>query len=334
MNFTQWQNTCAPAVFRFFSLGRHALVEALRAVGIIPGDKVLLPEFICRDLLASLHAVGADVVWYPVAEDLRPATSPESWPRARAVLAVNYFGFPQPLEPFRAYAGRQDATLIEDNAHGFLSCDEAGQWLGTRGDAGVFSIRKSLPLADGAALVVSDQAIAKALAEPVRPAGRGYAPQAAWKARLRAMPLVGIATANAITSSVRLIRWARSGQSIPLPDENAESEIPYPQAAHSKLMLNLASLNIEKEIERRRNLYLEAEAEARSADIIPLFASLPSSVTPYGFPFRTKRDGTLERMRSWAKNRGLELISWPDLPCALEKRLGTWDHTLWLVNFL
>jgi hypothetical protein len=99
-------------------------------------------------------------------------------------------------------------------------------------------------------------------------------------------------------------------------------------------MLNLASLNIEKEIERRRNLYLEAEAEARSADIIPLFASLPSSVTPYGFPFRTKCDGTLERMRSWAKNRGLELISWPDLPCAIEKRVAAWHHTLWLVNFL
>jgi hypothetical protein len=334
MNFTQWQKTCAPAVFRFFSLGRHALVEACRAAGIRPGDKVLLPEFICRDVLASLHAVGADVVWYPVAEDLRPASSPESWPKARVVLAVNYFGFPQPLEPFRAYAGRLDATLIEDNAHGFLSCDEAGQWLGTRGDAGVFSIRKSFPLADGAALVVSNQTIAKALAEPVRPVGRGYAPQAAWKVRLRAMPLVGVVAANAITSSVRLVRWARTGHSIPISDENVEREIPYPRAAHSKLMLNLASLNIEKEIERRRNLYLEAEAEARPAGIVPLFPSLPPSVTPYGFPFRTKRDTTLARMRSWAKNLGLELISWPDLPCAIEKRLGARHHSLWLVNFL
>jgi hypothetical protein len=334
MNFTQWQNKCAPAVFRFFSLGRYALVEALRAAGIHPGDKVLLPEFICRDVLASLYAVGADVVWYPVAEGLRPASSPESWPKARAVLAVNYFGFPQPLEPFRAYARRLDATLIEDNAHGFLSCDEAGQWLGTRGDAGVFSIRKSLPLPDGAALVVSNQVIAKALAEPVRPAGSGYAPQAIWKARLRAMPLVGIAAANAITSSVRLIRWARSGHAVPLPDENAEREIPYPQAAHSKLMLSLASLSLDKEIERRRNLYLAAEAEARPAGIVPLFSSLPPSVTPYGFPFRIKRDGALERMRSWAKNRGLELISWPDLPRAIEERLGAWHHTLWLVNFL
>src|SRR5581483_6103533 len=129
-----------------------APVEALRAARIKGGDAVLLPEFICRDVLASLHAVGADAVWYPVSSDLLPASSPATWPQARALLAVNYFGFPQDFEPFRAYAARTGAVLIEDNAHGFLSRDQTGRWLGTRGCAGLFSIRKSLPVPDGAAL--------------------------------------------------------------------------------------------------------------------------------------------------------------------------------------
>jgi hypothetical protein len=334
MNFAQWQSKCAPGAFRLFSLGRHALVEALRAAGLKAGDKVLLPEFICRDVLASLHAVDADVAWYPVAENLEPASSPESWPQARAILAVNYFGFPQPLPPFRAYASRTGAVLIEDNAHGFLSCDEDGRWLGMRGDAGIFSIRKSLPLADGAALVVSNQAIAGSLAEPVRLAGRGYNPQTTRKARLRAIPLAGIAAANASTSAVRLARWLRSGHAIPLSDENAEREIPYPPAAHSELMSNLASLDVDGEIERRRRLYLEAETKARCFSIAPIFSSLPPSVTPYGFPFWAPSDTTLKQMRSWAKRRGLELISWPDLPHAIEQRPAAWHRRLRLVNFL
>ena len=83
---------------RYFSLGRHALAAGLRALGVGAGQSILLPEYICRDLLAAVHAVGALPVFYPVALNLCPATPQENWPAASAVLAVDYFGFPQPLE--------------------------------------------------------------------------------------------------------------------------------------------------------------------------------------------------------------------------------------------
>jgi hypothetical protein len=334
VNFEQWQSACAPGVFRFFSLGRHALAEALRAAGIKAGDKVLLPEFICRDVLASLAVVGAGAVWYPVGEDLRPAGPSETWPAASAVVAVNYFGFPQPFEPFRAYAKRIGAVLIEDNAHGFLSRDDAGRWLGTRGDAGIFSLRKTLPLADGAALAVSNGQMAQALAGPVVPAGRGYAPRSVWKPRLRRIPVAGIIAANAMTDSTRFVRRLRSGHAIAPPDEAAEHAIPYPPAAHSGLMAELAGLDVQNEIGRRRALYREAEAVARSLGIVPLFPTLPPLVSPYGFPFRTDSEAILGRMRHWAKARAIELIHWPDLPRAIEKDLPACHHTVWLVNFL
>jgi hypothetical protein len=334
MNFREWQSAFAPDAFRFFSLGRHALAEGLRATGIKAGDRILLPEFICRDVLASLHGVGADAVWYPVGEDLRPATPSETWPEASAVVAVNYFGFPQPFEPFYVYAARTGAVLIEDNAHGFLSRDEAGRWLGTRGDAGIFSLRKTLPLADGAALVVRNRRMAQSLAEPIVPTGRGYAPRSVWKARLRRMPVAGVMAANAVTGAARLVRRLRSGHAIAPPDETVERSIPHPPAAHSGLMANLAALDVQREIERRRSLYREAEAAALSFGIGPLCAALPALVSPYGFPFRTDCDATLDRMRHWAKGRSAELIHWPNLPVAIEKDLPAWHHTLWLVNFL
>jgi hypothetical protein len=334
MNFAQWQSQCAPASFRFFSLGRHALVEALRAAGIKICDRVLLPEFICRDVLASLHAVGADAVWYPITEGLRPATSPESWPGARAVLAVNYFGFPQPFDQFHAYAGRTGAVLIEDNAHGFLSRDETGRWLGTRGDAGVFSLRKSLPLPDGAVLTVRAEHIAQALAAPILPVGHGYAPRSIWRARLRRVPMIGIAASNSLTALARLFRRLGTGHTIPPPDEAAECAIPQTPAAHSALMARLTCFDLDDEIERRRSLYREAEATAGSLGIVPLFPALPPLVSPYGFPFRTGSESALARMRNWAKRHGTELIHWPELPRAIAKTLPAYHHTVWLVNFL
>jgi hypothetical protein len=334
MNFAQWQRACAPGEFRFFSLGRHALVEALRAAGVKAGDKVLLPEFICRDVMASLRTLEAEAVWYPVGENLHPACPAETWTEAKVVLAINYFGFPQPLEPFRAYAARTGAILIEDNAQGFLSRDEAGTWLGTRCDAGIFSLRKSLPIADGAALVVANGKMTQALAEPVVPTGRGYTPRVVWKAKLRAIPGAGIMATNALTASARFVRWLRSGHAIPPSDETAECSIPYPLAAHRGLLANLAPLDMQKEIGRRRSLYRQAEAAALSLGILPLFPALPPQVSPYGFPFRTNCETKLKQMRQWSKRRGIELIHWPDLPRAIEKKLSSYHRTLWIVNFL
>ncbi len=75
--------------------------------------------------------------------------------QCKAVLAVNYFGFAQDLAPFREYCSRTGATLIEDNAHGFLSKDTSGVLLGTRADLGITSIRKTFRLVNGAALYFS-----------------------------------------------------------------------------------------------------------------------------------------------------------------------------------
>ena len=121
----------AGADVRLFSLGRYALLAALRVTGVSPGDKVLVPGFICRDLLASIHAVQGTPVFYPVDRTLAPQSLLAAQ-GAKAILAVNYFGFPQSLEPFRRYCAEHGASLIEDNAHGFLSRDALGHALGSR----------------------------------------------------------------------------------------------------------------------------------------------------------------------------------------------------------
>ena len=141
------------APVRYFAYGRHALAAALQAAGTGAGDRVLLPAFICREVLSAVHAVGARPAYYAVDRALGLAEAAAALPPARAIVAVDYFGFAQDLTPFAAYCARSGAVLIEDNAHGLFSRDDAGRMLGTRGDLGLFSIRKTLAAPDGAALV-------------------------------------------------------------------------------------------------------------------------------------------------------------------------------------
>ena len=114
---------------RLFSLARYAIYEALQVAGIEYGDAVLMPEYVCRDIVAPVRECGANVLFYKVNADLSPLEHPNKWPKAKVVIAVNYFGFPQDINPFNRYSKKRGATIIEDNAHGFLSKDLSGTWL-------------------------------------------------------------------------------------------------------------------------------------------------------------------------------------------------------------
>src|SRR5690606_29771179 len=70
----------------------------------------------------------------------------------RAVLVTHYFGVPQDLKPVRALCEQHGAALIEDCAHALFS--RAGPSpVGADGDFAVYSLRKSLALPHGGALV-------------------------------------------------------------------------------------------------------------------------------------------------------------------------------------
>ena len=121
------------------------------------GDKILLPSFICRDVLSSINVLEAEAIFYDVDSKLEPLKSLKYLPESKAIISVNYFGFPQDLTPFNNYCNRTGSVLIEDNAHGLFSRDKNGHFLGARGDIGIFSLRKTLPLLNGAALVVNNK---------------------------------------------------------------------------------------------------------------------------------------------------------------------------------
>ncbi|MFW2333108.1 aminotransferase class V-fold PLP-dependent enzyme [Ilumatobacter sp.] len=138
--------------------GASAIFNAARILGLEAPDNVLCPAYNCGHELEPLLSQGLRVKLFAVGDDLRVDTDDlrrQIDSNTSAVLITHYFGFPQPIDEIRAVCDEHGLWLIEDCAHGFLS-EPQGRPLGTVGDVAAFSIRKSLPLPNGGALVVND----------------------------------------------------------------------------------------------------------------------------------------------------------------------------------
>ena len=318
---------------RYYSLARHALVEALRLAGVRQGSRVLLPEYLCRDLLAPLHLLGAVPCWYPVAPDMTPATAPAAWPLADVVLAVNYFGFTQDLAPFQAYAGRTGAVVIEDNAHGYLSRDKVGQWLGCRTGLGVFSLRKTLRIPDGGALWVGAQYAACKLPAQAAFDGNGVNPAQLNKARLRGLPVVGEWAYRLSTGLARALRKWRTGSNIPAADPASEQTLPAAANPWAGLFSALAECAVMAEIERRRAAYIRCTEVGKQFGALPVFLTMPTNCAPYAYAFRGD-SAALAGMQAHAARHGFDLVSWPDLPTQIVDQAPAHYRNVFLVNFL
>lgn len=318
---------------RLFSLARYALVEALRVIGISPGQKVLIPAFICRDLLASLHAVGAEPAFYSVERSLAALSLPVLRDVA-AIVAVNYFGFPQRLETFRAYCAEHGAALIEDNAHGFLSRDEQGTPLGSRTDLGIVSMRKTFALPDGAALLVNRKEWIDRLHEPLACREDALPASFVVKRALRQVQnATGILARSFSEQMVRYIRRIQTGHPLPLSRPESECEIPGSPAIHCESCRMLDKIDMAHEVERRRTLYRRFERDLRNLDIQPVFGDLPPGVAPYGYVFRASESGAAA-VAQLAHRRGFNCFSWPDLPATIIPVAPEFYRNVWWVNFL
>lgn len=318
-------------VQRLYSLARWGLVDALRAYGVGPGDRVLVPGLICREVLASINVVGAVPVFYPVTSHLSPALDDSGMVPAKAVLAVNYFGFPQDLEVFRAYCRRTGAALIEDNAHGLFSRDHDGRLLGSRGDAGLFSFRKTIPVPDGSALVLSGGREPPGDTSHLAPApGPRYRLKQAFR---RLAAVAGPATTSRIIGGVRQLRRATTGHAIAPGPVDAEMLIPGLSDPTMTIRRPIAAADPDEEVRRRRALYQIAAEIAERSGAALVFPVLPANVVPYGLPVYVPPDRAVA-IREEVNRRGLQLAVWPDLPAKVAPDAPDHYRQLMVLPFL
>lgn len=304
---------------RYYSAyARQSLFDALRVSGVTAGDSVLVPAFICRDVLAPIHAVGATVEFYDVDMMLRPTI--ESVSRApRAIIAVDYFGFVQDLRRLSNIAEQYGATIIEDNAHGLFSRDEHGVPLGERTGIGFTSFRKTLRVVNGAFLVVDLDCFPDAdivLGSPVAPSTAAL--PLTFRARRAVSALevsTGLRLMRASRNVVRVARRLAGRPSLPQSEES-ETEMPPAQPVHASALRRLERTDPGAESDRRRDLYRRVATRLRDAGLPLVFDDLAPGTVPWSVPYFATTEQSAVAKRA-LHEFGLDTFLWPDLPAAV-----------------
>jgi len=135
---------------------------ALEALGIGPGDEVLVPTWTFTATAEVVRYLGAD----PVLVDVDAATLNIDFddavaritPRTRAVLPVHFAGYPLNLRELATWASRTGLEVVDDAAHAFMSASE-GRLVGTVGArATVFSFyaTKTMTTGEGGMILTRD----------------------------------------------------------------------------------------------------------------------------------------------------------------------------------
>lgn len=144
--------------------GTDALSLAMRALGVQPGDEVILPSMTFIATAEAVLHVGAT----PVIVDVDPqmllidpvAVEAARTDRTRAVIPVHLFGTPVGFDQIELWRS-SGLCVIEDAAQAHLAHD-GGRFVGSAGDAACFSFYpgKNLgALGDGGAVISHDTAV-------------------------------------------------------------------------------------------------------------------------------------------------------------------------------
>lgn len=152
--------------------GTDALQIALMALGLHPGDEVIVPAF---TYVASAEVIAL-LGLTPVLVDVDPATfnltaatvAPAISPRTRAIIPVHLFGQCCDMEPLLRLAAEYSLHVIEDNAQAigaqYTFGDGHTAFSGTMGTIGCTSFFPSKNLGcygDGGALFAPDAQLAE-----------------------------------------------------------------------------------------------------------------------------------------------------------------------------
>ncbi|UCC98880.1 MAG: DegT/DnrJ/EryC1/StrS family aminotransferase [Phycisphaerales bacterium] len=147
-----------------YNNGTAAILGALYALGVGPGDEVICPSITYWASVAQAYTLSAT----PVFADIDPDTlciDPRDiehriTPRTRAIVVVHYASMPAEMDAIMKIARAHNLKVLEDasHAHGALY---KGQQVGTFGEAAAFSLMtgKALAIGEAGILFTDDRAV-------------------------------------------------------------------------------------------------------------------------------------------------------------------------------
>lgn len=115
-------NTTEDNIYLYYK-GRVALYALLQAMGVGPGDEVIIPAFTCVVVPNAIKYMGATPIYVDIdphtynarPNDIEKAISPHT----KVIICQNTFGLSSHVETIQAMAAKYNVYSIEDCTHGF-----------------------------------------------------------------------------------------------------------------------------------------------------------------------------------------------------------------------
>ncbi len=146
--------------------GTVAIEVALRALGIGPGDEVIVPPYTFIATASSVLMANAVPIFVDIDPDtynIDPSKIEEAiTKRTKAIIAVHIGGLPCDMDAIMAIAQKHSLFVVEDCAQAHLA-EWNGKKVGSFGNAGTFSFQssKNLNCGEGGIVISNDKELAE-----------------------------------------------------------------------------------------------------------------------------------------------------------------------------
>jgi dTDP-4-amino-4,6-dideoxygalactose transaminase len=311
------------------STGRAALTLILAAVKREDRQRhtFLLPAYLCGSILEPFRGAGVRARFYAVDQnlwvDVNALVRAAHQGDVSGVFFINYFGLPADPELREALSGlRKRRWIIEDCAAGGM-LETGGDPIGATGHFAFTSLRKFLPVPDGA--VIWNRSAARLGTPPIEDDPR-------W-VRLRALGKLLRGEHAAMVPETPLAETTERSFLALFQDSERLLDLTGGETGPSRYSLQLGPVDYTRcAVRRRRNFRALLEAFTlrgrRTAPIRPLFATLPRASSPLIFPVicrdRTQRDAL---RRYLGQRRVFCPVHWP-LPADVDRAAHADAHRL------
>lgn len=144
---------------------RHGVWHGVRALGLHPGDGVLVPAWHHGSEVEALLQAGLECRFYESSPSLEPDPAELEGlldSGVRAVYLTHFLGFPRDTRRWREWCDARGLLLIEDAAQAWLATRERRP-VGSLGDLAVFCLYKTFGLPEGAAVMQASPPVAVGL---------------------------------------------------------------------------------------------------------------------------------------------------------------------------
>jgi len=288
-----------------FSHGRIALKYGILSLNFSQEDEILIPDFICSEVTSTLDEIFIKYRFYKIRSDLRPnlnSLQRSIRQNTKAILVVNYFGFPQEFNKLSLLCKKEDLILFEDNAHGFGS-EFNKRKLGSFGDISISSPRKNLNLNSGGELL-SNFEITEDIALEIKNLPH-------YKFSKIENLFHELKNLNySLKASLRfLFKKQQNFKSIQAPSCSLH-DMKIDKISKKKL----SSCDLRKIRKKRRSIYKVWEKFALKNGLNPVFNEIQEGIIPLCFPAFANDISERNIWIKWGWENRYNIYCWPNLP--------------------